>query len=71
MALNRLDEDPTRLDEIADVLLTVHQCERHTFRYMAHVMQAAQPCLRMKQAIAEMDSTTAYLIFDIKQKFLA
>ena len=25
----------------------------------------------MKQAIAEMDSTTAYLIFDFKQKFLA
>eukprot|EP00731_Ephydatia_muelleri_P026723 Em0018g823a len=71
VALNKLDEDPTRLDETADVLLTVHQCERRTFRYMAHVMQAAQQSLRMKQAIAEMDSTTAYLIFDFKQKFLA
>ena len=71
MALNKLDEDPTRLDETADVVLTVHQCERRTFRYMAHVMQAAQQSLRMKQAIAEMDSTTAYLIFDFKQKFLA
>ena len=68
VALNKLDEDPTRLDETADVLLTVHQCERRTFRYMAHVMQQS---LRMKQTIAEMDSTTAYLIFDFKQKFLA
>ena len=71
VALNKLDEDPTRLDETADALLTVHLCERRTFRYMAHVMQAAQQSLRMKQAIAEMDSTTAYLIFDFKQKFLA
>ena len=71
VALKKLDEDPIRLDEIANVLLTVHQCERSTFRYMAHVMQAVQQCLRMKQAIAEMDYTTAYLIFDFKQKFLA
>ncbi|KAL5484240.1 hypothetical protein EMCRGX_G020702 [Ephydatia muelleri] len=42
VALNKLDEDPTRLDETADVLLTVHQCERRTFRYMAHIFDFKQ-----------------------------
>eukprot|EP00731_Ephydatia_muelleri_P037004 Em0374g7a len=46
VALVKLHEDPTRLEEIADVLLTVHQCERRTF-------------------------STAYMVFDFKQKFLA
>ena len=30
VAVARLDENPARQAEIADVLLTVHQCERHT-----------------------------------------
>ena len=38
---------------------------------MAHVMLAAQQSHKMKQAIAEMDSSTAYVVFDFKQKFLA
>ena len=38
---------------------------------MAHVMQAAQQAHRMKLAIAEMDSSTAYIVYDFKQKFLA
>ncbi|KAL5475612.1 hypothetical protein EMCRGX_G025445 [Ephydatia muelleri] len=68
---SRLDEDPTRQAEIADVLLTVRQCERCTFRYMAHVMLAVQQAHKMKQAVSEMDSSTAYMVFDFKQKFLA
>ena len=71
VAVARLDEDPTRQEEIADVLLTVHQCERRTFRYMAHVMLAAQQTHKMKQAVSEMDSSTVYMVFDFKQKFLA
>ena len=71
VAFAKLDQDPTRLTEIADILLSIYQCERHTFRYMAHVMLAAQQSHKMKQAFAEMDSSTAYLVFDFKQKFLA
>ena len=70
MALAKLDQDPTRLSEIADVLLSIYQCECRTFRYMAHVMLAAQQSHKMKQAIAEMDSSTANVVFDFKQKFL-
>ena len=71
VALAKLDQDLTRLAEIADVLLSIYQCEGRTFRYMAHVMLAAQQSHKMKQTIAEMDSSTAYLVFDFKQKFLA
>ena len=53
------------------MLLSIYQCGRRTFRYMAHVMLAAQQSHKMKQAIAEMDSSTAYVVFDFKQKFLA
>ena len=42
MAVTKLDVDPTRLPEIADLLLAIHQCVRHSYRYMDHVMQAAQ-----------------------------
>ena len=71
VALSKLDQDPTRLAEIADMLLSIYQCERRTFRYMAHVMLAAQQSHKMTQVIAEMDSSTAYAVFDFKQKFLA
>ena len=71
VALTRLDDDPTRLPEMADVLLALHQCERRSYRYMAHVMLAAQQTYQMKMAIAEMDCNTAYMVFDFKQKFLA
>ncbi|KAL5502924.1 hypothetical protein EMCRGX_G009782 [Ephydatia muelleri] len=64
VAIAKLDQDPTRLAEIADMLLSIYQCEHRTFRYMAHVMLAAQQSHKMKQAIAEMDSSTAYFVFD-------
>ena len=67
----KVDEDPTRLSEVADILLTIHQCERRTYRYMAHVMLASQQAYHTKQAVAQMDSDTAYMVFDFKQKFLA
>ena len=63
VALAKLDRDPTRLSEIADVLLSIYQCECRTFRYMAHVMLAAQQSHKVKQAIAKMDSSTAYVVF--------
>ena len=53
------------------MLLTVHQCERRTFRYMAHIMLTAQQAHKMKQAMSELDSSTAYMVFDFKQKFVA
>ncbi|KAL5496895.1 hypothetical protein EMCRGX_G013267 [Ephydatia muelleri] len=71
VAVTKLDVNPTRLPEIADLLLAIHQCERRSYRYMAHVMQAAQQAYKMKLAIAEMDSNTAYIVYDFKQKFLA
>ena len=41
VALNKRDRDPTKLSEIAYLLLTIHQFERRSYRYMAHVMQAS------------------------------
>ena len=38
---------------------------------MAHVMLASQQAYHTKKAIAQMDSDTAYMVFDFKQKFLA
>ena len=32
VAIAKLDQDPTRLAEIADMLLSIYQCERRTFR---------------------------------------
>ena len=54
-------EDPTRLAEVADILLTIHQCELRTYRYMAHVMLAAQQAHHMRLAMAQMGSDTAYM----------
>ena len=64
MALAKVDEDP-------DEMLAIHQCERHYYQYIAHVMLAAHQAHHMKMAIAEMDCKTAYMVFDFKQKFLA
>ena len=66
VALTKLNEDPTRFAEIADVLVTIHQCECRSYRYMAHVMQATHQDHHTKQAMAEMDCTTAYLVYDFK-----
>ena len=43
LAMAKLDDDPNRLSEIADVLLTIHLRERRSYwyMYMAHVMLAA------------------------------
>ena len=71
IAMAKLDDDPNRLSEIADVLLTIHRCEHRSYRYMAHVMLAAQQAHHMKLAIVQMDSSTAYMVYDFKQKFLA
>ena len=62
VALAKLNEDPNRQAEIADVLHTINQCERHSYRYMAHVMLAAQQAHHMKLAITQMDSSTAYIV---------
>ena len=43
MALARLDEDPTRLPEMADVLLALHQCERCLYRYIVYL----HPCVHL------------------------
>ena len=68
--MSKFDVDPAWLPEIADLLLTIHQCERRSCRYMymANVMQAAQQARKMKLAIAEMDSSTAYIVYDFKTK---
>ncbi|KAL5475245.1 hypothetical protein EMCRGX_G027321 [Ephydatia muelleri] len=48
-----VDEDPIRLAEVADILLTIHQCEHRTYRYF---MLAAQQAHHMRLAIAQMNS---------------
>ena len=49
--MSKLDVDTSRLPKIADLLLAIHQCEHRSYRYMAHVMQAAQQACKMKLAI--------------------
>ena len=71
VAVAKLNEDPNRQAEIADVLHTIYQCECRSYHYMAHVMLAAQQAHHMKLAVAQMDSSTAYIVIDFKQKFLA
>ena len=46
----KVDEDPTRLSEVVDILLTIHQCERRTYRYMAQVMLASQQAYHLLAA---------------------
>ena len=48
-----VDEDPTGLAEVADIL-TIHQCECRTYRYVAHIMLAAKQAHHMRLAIAQM-----------------
>ena len=54
--------------EIADLLVAIHQCECHCYRYIAHVMQVAQQARRMKLAVVEMHSSTSHIVYDFKQK---
>ena len=56
---------------LSDVLVTLHQCERRTFRYMSHVVHDVQQQYLMKQARSNMAADTTYIIFDFKQKFWA
>ena len=44
---------------------------RRSYQYMARVMLAAQQAHHMKLAIVQMNSSTAYMVYDFKQKFLA
>ena len=59
VALAKLEEDPNRHAEIAGVLHAIYQCECRSYRYMAHVVLAAQQVHNTKLAVAQMDSTTA------------
>ena len=52
-------------------LMYSSQCERHTFRYMSHVVHDVQQQYLPKQARNNMAAGTAYIIFDFKQKFWA
>ena len=37
VVLSKLDDDPSRLAEIVDLLVTIHRCERQSYRYMADI----------------------------------
>eukprot|EP00731_Ephydatia_muelleri_P004241 Em0002g417a len=67
-ALMRFSDD-SKQDVLADILLTIHQCERRTYRYMAHVVQDVQQQYLMKKARHGMSADTVYIVFDFKQKF--
>ena len=56
---------------LSDVLVTLHLCERRTFRYMSHIVHDVQQQYLMKQARNNMEADTAYIFFDFKQKFWA
>ena len=67
-ALTRFSDD-SKQDVLADILLTIHQWERRTYRYMAHVVQDVQQQYLMKKARHSMSADTVYIVFDFKQKF--
>ena len=54
---------------LADILVTIFQCERRTFRYMCHVIHDMQQQYLMRKARHNMEGDTVYIIFDFKQKF--
>jgi hypothetical protein len=56
---------------LADILVTIYQCERRTFRYMSHVVHDVQQQYLMRQARHNMEQDTVYIVFDFKQKFWA
>ena len=59
-----------QLSTLSDVLLTIHQCECHIFRFMSHVVKVQQHHL-MHLVRKNLDGDTAYIFFDFKQKFLS
>ena len=67
MALSKLDEDPSRLAEISDVLVTIHQYEHWSYCYMAHVMQATH----QEHSHGRNGLQNCIFSLDLKQKFLA
>ena len=69
-ALMRFSDD-SKQDVLADILLPIHQCERRSFRYMAHVVQDVQQQYLLKKARHSMSADTVYIVFDFKQKFLS
>ncbi|KAL5467086.1 hypothetical protein EMCRGX_G031264 [Ephydatia muelleri] len=66
-ALMRFSDDSKQ--DVLDILLTIHQCERRTYRYMAHVVQDVQQQYLMKKVRHSMGADTVYIAFDFKQKF--
>ena len=56
---------------LSDLLLTIHQCERRTFRYMAHVVQKTQQHHLMHLVRNTLGGDTLYVVFDFKQKILS
>ena len=70
-AITRFDGLGCQLTTLSDALLTIHQCERRTFRFMAHVVKEVQQHHLMHLIRKNMGGDTAYLTFDFKQKFLS
>eukprot|EP00731_Ephydatia_muelleri_P014407 Em0008g127a len=71
IAFARFEKQEIDLTLLSDMLLTIHQCERRTFRYMAHVVQDVQQHYLMHLVRKSLGGDTMYVIFDFKQKFLS
>ena len=71
IAFARFENQEIDLTLLSDVLLTIHQCERRTFRYMAHVVQDVQQHYLMHLVRKSLGGDTMYVTFDFKQKFLS
>ena len=68
IAFARFENQEIDLTLLSDVLLTIHQCERRTFRYMAHVVQDVQQHYLMHLVRKSLGGDTMYVTFDFKQK---
>ena len=67
IAMAKFEETATTL--LSDLLLTIHHCERRTFRYMAHVVQNVLQHHLMNLERNSLGGDTMYVVFDFKQKF--
>ena len=64
IAMAKFEETETTL--LSDLLLTIHHCERCTFRYMAHVVKNVQQHHLMNLERNSLGGDTMYVVFDFK-----
>ena len=71
IAMAKFEETAAETTLLSDLLLTIHHCERRTFRYMAYVVQNVQQHHLMNLERNSLGGDTMNVVFDFKQKFLS